>query len=83
MKHKYSPQESALRVQVKTSDSFAWKAISGAMLLIREGLAFFIGSGDNTKLWTDPWLKGSPPSRPSGPDLSTEHRVFQPSKLDS
>ena len=49
MKHKYFPQESALRVQVKASDSFAWKAISGARPLIREGLAFFIGSGENTK----------------------------------
>ena len=59
-KAKYFPQCSILDEGVKTNGSYAWRSITQARKVIRDGAVWRISSGDNAKIWGDRWVLGLP-----------------------
>jgi hypothetical protein len=57
-KAKYFPHCSILDEGVKTQGSYAWKSITQARKVIREGAVWRISSGQTTKIWGDRWVPG-------------------------
>lgn len=47
--------------------SHGWRGILAGREILRKGLGWIVGSGDNIRVWTDPWLSCSSPTIPIGP----------------
>lgn len=62
--------------------SHAWRSILQGMQLIKQGLRWTIGDGNQIKAWSDPWLSNPPrPARcliPSSPDHFTVSGLMRP-----
>jgi hypothetical protein len=43
---------------VKTNGSYAWRSITQARKVIRDGAVWCISSGHNTNIWGDRWVPG-------------------------
>jgi hypothetical protein len=57
-KAKYFPHCSIQDEGVKTNGSYAWRSITQARKVIREGAVWRISLGHNTKIWGDRWVPG-------------------------
>ena len=51
MKAKYYTYETILEAKVGSKPSFAWRNIVGSCDILKEGLYWRIGSGENTRIW--------------------------------
>ena len=56
---KYYSGGNILEAWVSKTASYAWKSISGSRALIREGLIWQIGNGEQVKIWGDKWVPTS------------------------
>ncbi|KAL6131080.1 hypothetical protein ACLB2K_069458 [Fragaria x ananassa] len=52
----YFPGDHFLRVEVENGDSYAWRSILKGRDLLRKGIRFQVGSGQNISVWHDHWL---------------------------
>lgn len=56
MKAKYYPHTSFLEAGLGYSTSYSWRSIWGVKALIKEGMVWRVGKGNNVRIWEDPWL---------------------------
>ncbi|XP_010666711.1 uncharacterized protein LOC104883845 [Beta vulgaris subsp. vulgaris] len=56
MKAKYYPRCEMLNARLGFSNSYSWRSIWGAKSLVREGLMWRVGSGNDINIWSDPWV---------------------------
>lgn len=47
--------------------SHGWRSILAGREILRKGLSWAVGNGETIRLWDDPWLSFSTPSKPIGP----------------
>ena len=56
MKAKYYQGGSFLEARLGNRPSFAWRSIYGSSTLLKEGLIWRIGNGENVRIWKDRWI---------------------------
>ena len=56
MKGKYYPRSSILEATCGNCPSFAWRSIQGSCDILKKGLIWRIGNGNNIKIWGEKWL---------------------------
>jgi hypothetical protein len=56
LKAKYFPNTSMLEAQPMTGISYTWRSILKGINLLKEGLVWRIGNGEQVKMWSDPWI---------------------------
>ena len=67
LKGKYFPDCSFLESVDKTGSSHGWTSIQVGKEVLKKGLGFIVGSGENISVWSDHWLSSLSPSAPIGP----------------
>ncbi|KAG7586565.1 Ribonuclease H domain [Arabidopsis thaliana x Arabidopsis arenosa] len=60
LKAKYFSKVSLMEAKLGHRPSHAWRSILQGMQLIKQGLRWNIGDGNNIKAWHDPWLSNPP-----------------------
>ncbi|CAL9232629.1 unnamed protein product [Arabidopsis halleri] len=71
----YHPHHSFLHAGTGNRVSFGWRSIQQGKELLQQGLRVRIGNGQNTRIWSDPWLPTLPPRPASGPILDVNMTV--------
>ncbi|KAG7576566.1 Ribonuclease H domain [Arabidopsis thaliana x Arabidopsis arenosa] len=71
----YHPHHSFLQAGTGNRVSFGWRSIQQGKELLQQGLRVRIGNGQNTRIWSDPWLPTLPPRPASGPILDVNMTV--------
>ena len=61
---KYFPDGQLLNAKERTGMSFSWKSILKGIKVLREGVIWRVGNGQNINIWSDPWLPRSSTRRP-------------------
>ncbi|XP_040996027.1 uncharacterized protein LOC121242200 [Juglans microcarpa x Juglans regia] len=61
LKQKYFSKVGFLEAKVGTGPSFAWRGIHASLRLLKEGLIWRVGNGQQVNIWLDKWLPFSPP----------------------
>jgi hypothetical protein len=56
MKAKYHPRCSVMEALLGTKPSFAWRSISSAQPMIKNGLVWRVGNGRDINIWGEKWL---------------------------
>uniref|UniRef100_A0A2N9IE72 Reverse transcriptase zinc-binding domain-containing protein n=1 Tax=Fagus sylvatica TaxID=28930 RepID=A0A2N9IE72_FAGSY len=56
LKAKYFPHHNFLEASVPRNASFIWRSICEAKDVLVSGMRWRVGSGENIKIWKDPWL---------------------------
>jgi hypothetical protein len=56
LKAKYFPNTSVLEAQPMAGISYTWRSILKGINLLKEGLVWQIGNGEQVKMWSDPWI---------------------------
>jgi hypothetical protein len=56
LKAKYFPNSSLLQAQPMNGISYTFRSILKGVELLKEGLIWRIGDGNNVNIWSDPWL---------------------------
>ena len=76
-KARFFPNCSILEAKDSNSGSYAWKSILSARDVIRKGMVWHIGNGQNVHIKEDKWLLGSPncPITSPLPSVATETKV--------
>ncbi|KAL0799496.1 hypothetical protein Bca101_054671 [Brassica carinata] len=64
---KYVRNGSFLDCPTPNSASHGWKSILAGRAILRKGLSWAVGNGENIRLWDDPWLSFATPCHPIGP----------------
>jgi hypothetical protein len=67
LKAKYFPTTSILQVVPSSGMSYTWRSILKGLELLREGVIWRIGDGNNINIWSDPWLARDGTRRPMRP----------------
>ena len=67
LKAKYYPHHSFLDSTIKNNDSFIWRSICESKKVLMDRIRWRVETGENIKLWKDPWLLGSPSARVLSP----------------
>ena len=67
LKGKYFPDCSFLESVDKSGSSHGWTSIQVGKEVLKKGLGFIVGSGENISVWSDHWLSSLSPSAPIGP----------------
>lgn len=57
---KYFPSSSILDAQPVSGMSYIWRSILKGMNVVKEGMIWRVGSGENIKIWEDPWVPANP-----------------------
>jgi hypothetical protein len=70
LKAKYYPSRSILEAQLGNRPSYLWRSFMAAQPVLKNGLHWRIGNGDNIFVWHDQWLP-----RP------TTYKIFSPRKI--
>jgi hypothetical protein len=70
-KAKYFPHCSILDEGIKTNGSYAWRSITQARKVVRDGVVWRISSRHNTNIWGDCWVPGLTTCR-----ISSERHYF-------
>ncbi|WZY80122.1 hypothetical protein YC2023_026506 [Brassica napus] len=70
---KYAKASSFMECESPSSASHGWRSILAGREVLRKGLGWVVGNGENIKVWGDPWLSSSFPTAPIGPP--TENAV--------
>lgn len=60
--------------------SHGWRSILAGREILRKGLSWAVGDGENIRLWYDPWLTFDTPSQPMGPP-SRDSQLLKVSEL--
>jgi hypothetical protein len=60
LKAKYYPNGDILMAGPKSGSSFTWQSIVAGIQTFKRGCIWRIGSGENIKIWSDPWVPASP-----------------------
>ncbi|CAF2058074.1 unnamed protein product [Brassica napus] len=71
-----------MEVKTSNSPSFGWKSIMAAQDLLRAGLRRRIGSGYNTRVWSDSWIHVTPPWPPKDNGSHRDHDMFVNQLID-
>lgn len=53
---KYYPDSDILSAAATTGISYVWRSILQGVEVIKEGMVWRVGSGENIRIWQDPWL---------------------------
>lgn len=72
---KYARDSSFLTCTVPATASHGWRSIIAGRELMRKGLSWVVGNGESIRVWEDPWLSFSSPSRPIGPPLESAYSL--------
>ena len=56
LKAKYFPERSLLDAEVKSGISYSWRSILKGVQVLKKGIIWRVGNGQNIKIWADPWL---------------------------
>lgn len=75
LKAKYFPHSDILHCLARPGISYTWRSILKGAALLKEGIIWRIGNGENVRIWEDPWLpKGitRKPITPRGASLLTK-----------
>lgn len=64
---KYCHSSSFMKSSIPSNASHGWRSIMEGRKILEKGVGWLIGNGESIKLWKDPWLSTSEPSRPLGP----------------
>ncbi|KAG7583573.1 hypothetical protein ISN44_As08g030850 [Arabidopsis suecica] len=82
LRAKYFSKTSLMEAKLGHRPSHAWRSILQGMQLIKQGLRWTVGDGNQIKAWSDPWLSNPPrPARcliPSSPDHFTVSGLMRP-----
>ncbi|XP_017635845.1 uncharacterized protein LOC108477876 [Gossypium arboreum] len=70
-KARYYPHSNVLSARIGSYPSFTWRSICSAKELIKDGLLWRIGNGEDVNIWNDPWLPGPGNNRLSVQSIST------------
>ena len=65
LKARYFPNTNILNAGPGYKASFIWKSLLEGRELLKNGLKYLIGNGQNTSAWLDPWLPLHPPRPPN------------------
>lgn len=61
LKDKYFPSENFMEAKVGNRPSYAWRSICQAWEVLKLGVGWRVGNGENIRIWGDAWL---PPPHP-------------------
>ncbi|PNT67131.1 hypothetical protein BRADI_3g21421v3 [Brachypodium distachyon] len=67
LKAKYFPNGSLVDTVFTGNASSSWQAIEFGLELIKEGVIWRIGNGQNVRIWRDPWIPRNYSRRPISP----------------
>ena len=56
LKAKYFPNTTILQCTAREGISYSWRSILHGLQLLKQGLIWRIGNGNNTNIWADPWI---------------------------
>jgi hypothetical protein len=65
LKAKYFPHSSILEARAEPGMSYTWRSILRGMEILKEGIVWRIGDGENIKVWADPWIPRGTTRRPT------------------
>ena len=68
-KSKFFPNCSVLDAKDNPGGSFAWRSILRGRDVLKKGVCWRVGTGENIKLWADPWLPSLENSKLQSPFL--------------
>jgi len=75
LKAKYFPNTTILQCTAREGISYSWRSILQGLQLLKQGLIWRIGNGNNTNIWADPWIPRGcirKPITPRGSSLLTK-----------
>ncbi|GAU29295.1 hypothetical protein TSUD_226660 [Trifolium subterraneum] len=58
-KAKYYPKEGFLEATLSHNPSYVWRSIHAFQVIVRRGLRWRLGNGNNINVWRQPWLRHS------------------------
>lgn len=64
LKAKYFPDCDVLQATSKRGMSYTWRSILRGIDLLKEGIIWRVGNGENIRIWQDPWLPRGSTRRP-------------------
>lgn len=64
---KYARFSSFMDCKAPLNASHGWRSILAGREILRKGLSWVVGSGDNIRVWRDPWLSSDSPLTHYGP----------------
>jgi hypothetical protein len=70
LKARYFPRSDILHCISRTGISYTWRSILRGAELLKDGLIWRIGNGENVKIWKDPWLPRGTTKKPVTPGKS-------------
>lgn len=82
LKSRYYRHTNLMEVKTSNSPSFGWKNIMAAQDLLHAGLRKRIGSGYNTRVWSESWISVIPPRPPKDNGRHRDHDMFVNSLID-
>jgi len=86
LKAKYFPNTTILQCTAREGISYSWRSILQGLQLLKQGLIWRIGNGNNTNIWADPWIPRGcirKPITPRGSSLLTKvSELIDPSTGD-
>ena len=53
---RYYPNDSILNASPKGGISYTWRSILKGINLLKKGIIWRVGSGNNINIWSDPWI---------------------------
>lgn len=56
MSARYYPNDSILNASPKGGISYTWRSILKGINLLKKGIIWRVGSGNNINIWSDPWI---------------------------
>jgi hypothetical protein len=68
LKALYFPNTSILEAKERPGISYTWRSILRGLDLLKNGLIWRIGTGENVDMWEDPWIPGCSTHRPRTPN---------------
>lgn len=64
---KYARFSSFMECSAPSNASHGWRSVLAGREILRKCLGWVIGSGDQVRVWQDPWLSCTTPMTPIGP----------------
>ena len=56
LKAKYFPSSDFVHASLGNNPSYTWRSIMAAQELVKNGLRWRVGNGENIRVWSDEWL---------------------------
>lgn len=64
LKAKYFPQGDVLSAEPQPGMSYVWRSLLQGVQVVKEGMIWRVGSGENINIWRDPWLPSNDTRQP-------------------